>query len=523
MRLGIDVGGTHTDAVLMDDGVLLAKKKALTSADITSGVIGAARAVLDLADVAALDIRMLTVGTTQFTNAVVERRRLTPVGVLRIGAQSSRALPIAAKWPDDLRAQTIGLTRMIDGGHNYDGTEIVPLDRTALAAAIGDFRGAGLQAIAVTSVFAPYTDVHETAAVAAIREGLPAARIAVSSRLGRLGLYQRENATILNASLLPFADQVVDAFREAFASLDIRCPLLISQNDGTLMKADHAKTFPVMTFSSGPTNSMRGAAWLSQVDTAMVVDVGGTTSDIGMLLDAFPRQSGTAVKIGGVLTNFRMPDVLALGLGGGSVVAGEGAQVGPQSVGHDLVQEAHVFGGNQLTATDIGVAAGRANIGATDRLKALDPRLVSRAQATMKSMLARALDQMKTSQDDLPLIVVGGGGFLVPDDLPGVSQIIRPADGDVANAIGAAYAQVSGEGEALFQRSGTRREDALASATQTARRRALAAGAAHNSLNVADITETPLTYTDDPGATITVKVIGDVDLDRQQVSEAPPC
>ena len=116
-----------------------------------------------------------------------------------------------------------------------------------------------------------------------------------------------------------------------------------------------AEKFPVLTFASGPTNSMRGAAFLSGVHDAIVVDIGGTTSDVGSLQKGFPRQATVAVEVGGVRTNFRMPDVFSIGLGGGSLVVetGDGIKVGPTSVGYRIVSEALIFGGTTLTTTDV--------------------------------------------------------------------------------------------------------------------------------------------------------------------------
>src|SRR5690606_7091816 len=127
----------------------------------------------------------------------------------------------------------------------------------------------------------------------------------------------------------------------------------LTQNDGTLMTADFAERFPVLTFASGPSNSVRGAAFLSGRRNALVLDVGGTTSDIGVLVDGFPRRSSLAVDVGGVRTTFRMPDVYSFGLGGGSIVTEEGdsVRVGPESVGYRLTREAWTFGGDTLTAT----------------------------------------------------------------------------------------------------------------------------------------------------------------------------
>ena len=114
--------------------------------------------------------------------------------------------------------------------------------------------------------------------------------ISLSREIGRLGLLERENATIMNACLRPLAIRTVDGFQAALDKLKISCPVHVSQNDGTLMSADFARRYPVATFASGPTNSMRGAAFLSGVSDGVVVDIGGTTTDIGVLTNGFPRR-----------------------------------------------------------------------------------------------------------------------------------------------------------------------------------------------------------------------------------------
>ena len=140
----------------------------------------------------------------------------------------------------------------------------------------------------------------------------------------------------------------------------------LSQNDGTLMTMEHARRYPILTIACGPTNSIRGASYLSRRDDAIVIDVGGTTTDLGVLAHGFPRESGVAVTIGGVRTNFRMPDVVSIGLGGGSIVrvADDGTVcVGPDSVGYEIARKALVFGGDTMTATDIAVRLGMAEVG----------------------------------------------------------------------------------------------------------------------------------------------------------------
>ena len=124
----------------------------------------------------------------------------------------------------------------------------------------------------------------------------------------------------MNACLRNLAIATVSGFTEAHSEMNISAPFFISQNDGTLMNADFAADYTVLTFASCPTNSMRGAAFLSDLKDAIVVDVGGTTTDVGVLQQGFPRVAAIAVSIGGVRTNFRMPDTLSIGLGGGSII-----------------------------------------------------------------------------------------------------------------------------------------------------------------------------------------------------------
>ena len=128
----------------------------------------------------------------------------------------------------------------------------------------------------------------------------------LSHRLGRIGLLERENAALLNAALADLAQVTIDGFRAAITASGIDAPLFITQNDGTVMAAETAMALPVMSFASGATNSMRGAAFLSGLKDAMVVDVGGTSSDVGQLRAGFPREANSVVEIGGVRTLFRM-------------------------------------------------------------------------------------------------------------------------------------------------------------------------------------------------------------------------
>lgn len=512
MRIGIDVGGTNTDAVLLDGNIVLASYKAPTTADVGSGVIRAIAAVLEAAKATPQAINAVMIGTTHFTNAVIERQRLLEVGAIRIGLPATKGIPPMTDWPKDL-ADTLGRhTFMVRGGHEFDGREIAPLDEAAILEAARQIRKLGLKSVSITSVFSPVTDMMERRAAEIVRNELPGVAITLSHEIGRVGFLERENAAILNASLAELSRHVRDSFTDALARMGIAAPFFISQNDGTLMTPDHMARYPVHTFASGPTNSMRGAGHLAGIGNAMVVDIGGTTSDVGMLMQGFPRESSVAVDIGGVRTNFRMPDVLAVGLGGGSIVRDDGNRIGPDSVGYRITEEALIFGGDTLTTTDIVVAAGLEDIGDRSRVAHLPASTVRNAIRRIHTIVEETVDRMKTSADPLPVILVGGGSILVSEDLAPASNVIRPESAGVANAIGAAIAQVGGEIDRIYSLEGRAREAVLEEAKAEAAANAVAAGALTGSVSITDIEEVPLAYLPGNATRIRIKAVGDLNL-----------
>jgi N-methylhydantoinase A/oxoprolinase/acetone carboxylase beta subunit len=513
VRIGVDVGGTNTDAVLVDGRNVLAEAKTPTTPDVTSGIVSALRSVVEASGVEVSRVQAVMIGTTHFTNAVVEARRLATTGVIRLGLPATEALPPMVGWPEPLREALGGHIHLCHGGHEFDGRRISAVDPDELRRAAADFASKGIASVAISSVFSPVNAEAEQEAADVIAEELPGAAISLSHEIGRIGLLERENATIMNACLRELATRIVGAFHAGLAELWIEAPVYLSQNDGTLMGVDFAERYPVATFASGPTNSMRGASFLSGLADCAVVDIGGTTSDVGILRHGFPREASVAVEIGGVRTNFRMPDVLSLGIGGGSRV--DGAEVGPQSVGYELTSRALVFGGDVLTATDLAVAAGLAKIGDPARVKGIDP---GPALARIGERIAETVDRMKTSAEPIPVVVVGGGSILLGGSLQGASQLVKPARYAVANAIGAAIAQVGGEVDKVVALEGTTRAAALEEAKAEAVDRAVAAGADRDAVRVVDVDDVPIAYLPGNATRIRVKAVGDLDLGRMGVA-----
>ncbi|WP_033292651.1 hydantoinase/oxoprolinase N-terminal domain-containing protein [Amycolatopsis jejuensis] len=520
MRIGIDVGGTNTDAVLQQGRQVLGAVKTPTTEDVTSGIVTAISRLRSQHPFAPAEVDAVMIGTTHFINALVQARGLTPTAALRLGLPSGASMPPLMTWPERMKEAISGRSYLAHGGHEFDGRHIAELDEAELRRAAEDMGQAGVRSLAISSVFSPVNAEFEIRAEEIVAAVLPDVSISLSHEIGRIGLLERENATIINAALRELAARIVDGLVAAIAGTGITAPLYLSQNDGTLMDVEQVRRYPVATFSSGPTNSMRGAALLSGLDTCAVVDVGGTTSDIGVLRNGFPREATSDVEVAGIRTNFRMPDVLSLGIGGGSVVHQEDFGIGPESVGYHLGTRALVFGGDTLTATDVAVAAGLVEIGDAARVSHLSPEFVSTCLEHIAERTSAAIDQMRVSAEPLPVVAVGGGSILLPDRLPGIGPVTRPGNHAVANAVGAAIAQIGGEVDRVYAIEHDGRSAALEEAKREAVERAIAAGARPSSVTIIDFDEVPLPYLPGNATRIRVKAVGDlrVDDDRALVS-----
>lgn len=520
VRIGIDVGGTNTDAVLVDEyNAVLASAKRPTTLDIQTGVAEALQAVLAGRDPGTVALAML--GTTQCTNAVVQRRGLRRVGVLRIGAPATTSIRPLADWPGDLAEAVLADARIVAGGHHFDGREIAPLDRDGIRRAARQWAGE-VEAVAVSSVFSPTSAAHELEALEILREHLDVP-VSLSHQIGSIGLLERENAAVMNAALTGVAQQATRGFVNALEGFGVRAAAYLSQNDGTLMSLARAAEYPVLTVASGPTNSLRGGALLSGRKDAIVIDVGGTTADLGALVGGFPRESGVAVEVGGVTTNFRMPDLVSVALGGGTIVRRAGADVrlGPDSVGYEITRRALCFGGDTVTMTDVALAHGMPFRAEGALRPSLEPDLVAWSLDRAREILAIALDRMRLSVDPVPVIAVGGGSFLVPDDLPGAAEVLRPPHHEVANAVGAAIAEVSGEIDQVFQPAGRSRASLLAEAREAARDQAVRAGALASTVRDVDVEEFQLAYLPGDAVRIRARAAGALDLQALGIRQLP--
>lgn len=517
-KIGIDVGGTNTDAVILDEQQqVIANVKAPTSQDVESGIYDALERLLSQASIDPGRISSVMLGTTHATNAIIERSRLAKIACVRICLPAGMSVEPMFTWDAELKAAAGDTYYYVHGGCESNGRPLAnkTLDRDECMQVLHQIKGSGVESLAITSIFSPvladYEEQFAAWAAEVLGEGFP---VTLSSEIGSLGLLERENSAALNAALVRVASAVSNGLEMALKRYGIDARIYFAQNDGTLMTLEYAKKYPILTIGSGPTNSIRGAAELSGLKDCIICDIGGTTTDIGILVNGFPRESSVAVTLGGVRTNFRMPDIVSIGIGGGSIVrqTAQGVTVGPDSVGYHIVRDSIAFGGSILTATDCLLASGQAQIDHPQcdlsRLSVIPEAIWKEALQVIHEKVNTAIDQIKTSAAEVPVVLVGGGAILIPGDIEGASQVIRPPHSGCANALGAAIAQVSGDIDKMFSMTGRKRELVLQEAANEAKQKAIAAGADPDTVELIDLEELPMAYVTSEFVRIKAKAAG---------------
>jgi N-methylhydantoinase A/oxoprolinase/acetone carboxylase beta subunit len=505
------------------------RHKAPTTTDPSHGIADAITTMFKSASVDPAAVASVTIGTTHFVNAVVTRdtKRLSSVAVLRLSGPFSKYAPPCVDWPSSLRKIILGHYALVKGGLEVDGGLISDIKEQEIIDQCKLIKEKNIKSIVINGVFSPIDTVErqeERAAEIVRRELGDHVEIVLSKTVANLGFLERENAAILNASILSFARTTIASFQTPIKKLGLNCPVFITQNDGTILSGEAASKLPIRTFSSGPTNSMRGAAFLvgkqEKGEAMMVVDVGGTTTDVGLLLaNGFPRQQAAYSELSGVRLNFSYPDVKSLGLGGGSLVRRiQGRlQVGPESVGYQLPEKALVFGGDVPTATDYMVAGSTdINIGQPENVRgSLSDKDTTEFQAETKAMLERIIDTMKTSPEDLPVLLVGGGAVIAPDSLKGASRVVKPKWSGVANAIGAAMARVSAVVDTIKSTEKQTSKEIILEISEEAKQKAVEAGASEGSVEIVEVEALPLQYVADKTRFI-VRAAGEFDFARSK-------
>ncbi len=310
--LGFDTGGTYTDAVIMDldSGALLCKAKSLTTReDLSIGIEGALSG-LDADLVGAVNV--VSLSSTLATNSVVEGKGCR-VGLVCIGMDYDHSVHADAE------------TR-IAGGHNLQGGELEPLDEAAAESFLRSVDGI-VDGIAVNSYLAVRNPDHENRVRDLARSILDVPVVCGHELSSGLGFNERTSTCILNARLIPVIDELIESVKKVLASRGIKAPLMVVRGDGTMIGETTAKKRPVETILSGPAASLIGSMHITGLKDAIVMDMGGTTTDIGILRDGKPRLEPEGAIIGGRRTRVMAAEVSTSGIGGDSRIMVSGRRI----------------------------------------------------------------------------------------------------------------------------------------------------------------------------------------------------
>jgi len=501
--IGIDVGGTFTDFVLLEDGQLRVHKSPTTPDDQSRGIVAGLAEFLpsplsgEGPGVRARGEGLIVHGTTAATNALLERKGartalLTSAGfadVIEIGRQNRPHLYALhqqrppALVPAKLRFEAV---ERLD----VDGNALTPLDEAALAETARQMAAAQPESVAVVFLFSYRNPAHEERAAAILRRHLPDATFSLSSRiLPEYREYERTATTVINAYVQPLAERYLRRLSAALGGTPIR----VMQSNGGAIGIEQASAQPARLVLSGPAGGVVGAfaAAAQALETAtphiITFDMGGTSTDVALCPGQIPRTGES--EIAGLPLRLPVIDIHTVGAGGGSLAAvdaGGGMRVGPQSAGAVPGPVCYGRGGTQATVTDANLVLGRLDRGnflggtgavgldaaaALDALTRLGDALggyspqeaalgvIRIANATMERALRRVSVERGHDPRTFALIPFGGAGPLHACDLAaalGVQRILIPPSPGVLSALGLLLAEVVHENaQAILREAGT--------------------------------------------------------------------
>ena len=315
LLLGVDTGGTYTDAVLIRDEVeVIASAKSLTTRqDLAIGVGGAVRAVLAAANVAPGEVSLAALSTTLATNALVE------------GQGGRVALIYIGFAPQDLDRHGLSdalkgdPALILAGGHTHAGSEVQKLDTDTLLSFL-ETQSAGVSGFAVASLFATRNPAHEVEAARIIQERTGAPVTCSHQLSAKLNGPKRALTAVLNARLIGMIDRLINRAADTLAEIGVEAPMMVVRGDGALMSAEQARTRPIETILSGPAASIVGARWMTGAENALVSDIGGTTTDVALIERGLPKIDPEGAQVGGFRTMVEAVAMRTTGLGGDSQV-----------------------------------------------------------------------------------------------------------------------------------------------------------------------------------------------------------
>lgn len=333
-KLGIDVGGTFTDAVLIKDNEVQNKGKIPTAKD---NLLEAIISAMDLLDISNREIEQITISTTLVTNAILQNH-LPDVNLILFPGSGMKLSSLP--WPVD--------NKVLSGELDFRGREVSPPNQQEWLQLANQLKSSPELQIAISGKFSHRNNIHEEKLASYLQKELPQANIAIGSQLGQINFYRRSLTTYLNLASQKLFSKFASQLRLAMDARSCKAPIRVLKADGGVLPL--AKIRPVESIYSGPAASVLGALAQSNCeDSYVVVDIGGTTTDIGLVLSGSPLISASGAKIGSFLTNVRSLAVRSVPTGGDSAVLMENGQL---TLANYRLGPAYCIGGNNPTPTD---------------------------------------------------------------------------------------------------------------------------------------------------------------------------
>lgn len=382
MLIGIDVGGTTTDAVLIRNGEVCSTAKVSTEPErLLNSLLEALDAVSR--GIPPEQLERVVFSTTVITNLIAEGKTDRVALVLIPGPGIN---PESYSFPDSF---------YLKGAMDYRGREIQPLDEAEIRKTVELIRESGFARAAIISKFGQRNPSHELMIEEIFREIYPGCKLELGHKVsGKLNFPRRVATTMLTSATRERYQEFVEKIMKALEERRIRAPVFILKADGGTLPVEKSIEFPVETIFSGPAASTIGALALTpQNQTSVVVDIGGTTTDLALILSGNPLLASKGAKLGGFLTHVRAFAVRSIAVGGDSVVRVKESDTGKKilTVGPDRAGPACCMGGEETTPTDALNVLGLINVG--------NPELSS------KAIKATASDLGKSEAETAVLIV----------------------------------------------------------------------------------------------------------------------
>jgi N-methylhydantoinase A/oxoprolinase/acetone carboxylase beta subunit len=517
MRLGIDVGGTNTDVVLMsENGQLLAAAKQLTTEDILTGMSVAISSVLSESRILPDQVKGVFIGTTHVLNAMYSKKELARTALIRLTKQKMTLKP-ALDWPASLKSYIHSIYHL-KSSNSYRGRKESDGFTTDLLKLFNAIERGEIDSVCIVGAYSPLYEQEEMLIKERIQEGFPTLPVTVSHKLGSIGFIERENSALLNAIISKVIRTALEGLSTIFNQHSFQCPYWLIQNNGSLMSIEEAIHYPILTIGSGVANSMRGAAVISGYTEFIAVDVGGSTIDIGLVKGSSPKEVINSSGLLGTGIHIPMPAVTSLPFGGGSIVSmKEGMVEIGNTVASDISKEGIAWGGKTWTVTDSFLKVfPDALLHEMKRINLLDSlpekacrQVISYVMNEIKSTIERLI----VNEEELPIVLVGGGSPLLHDSLfSKYKKIRKPSGFHICNAIGACFAPISEQIDKVYWLNELTKEEVVSRAVDTVRDAVIKKGGKPESVQIAYVEEFPFDYMQGEVLRVRTKAIGEMSL-----------